>query len=237
MKNKKILVIDDDINLCQSLRIGLSRAGAEVITANNGRAGIQKMYDHKPDLVLLDVRMPEMNGWETCRQIRLLSKVPIIMLTSLNKDEDIIRGLEYGADDFLSKPFNREVLLARTRAVLRRSELESTVQSDARSDASTYDDGYLSVNIENRHIAVNGSPIKLSSTEFNLFSYLFQNAGQILTYHMILVNVWGWEYQDSIEYVHVYMSHLRRKLEENPRQPIYLQNEHRVGYTFCRVEA
>lgn len=229
IENKKILVIDDDINLCQSLRIGLEREGASVITANDGRAGVRQAYEHHPDLILLDIRMPEMNGWETCRQIRNLSNVPIIMLTSLNKDQDIVRALEYGADDFVSKPFSRDVLVARARAVLRRTH---TAKPEAHDDV--YADGYLTVDRTRRQVLIDGEPVKLSSTEYKLLTHLMDSMGQTLTYKSILTNVWGWEYKDSVDYVHVYMSHLRRKIEPNSRKPIYLLTDHGVGYSFCK---
>ena len=230
LTNKTVLVIDDDINLCQSLKIGLKRVGANVIAANGGQAGVHLAHEQKPDLILLDVRMPEMNGWEACRQIRTLSSVPIIMLTSLNQDKDIVRGLEHGADDFVSKPFSLDVLIARSRAVIRRFEdkKEPLVKDNV------YWDDYLTVNLLERTVLVEGKPVKLSSTEFRLLAYLIENAGEVLSYNAILVNVWGWEYQDSVDYVHVYMSHLRRKIERNPKKPIYFVTEHGVGYSFCR---
>jgi two-component system, OmpR family, response regulator MprA len=116
MNGKKILIIDDDVNLGQTIKLTFARVGAEVFTAVDGRDGLRQFYENRPDLVILDVRMPDINGWETCRQIRLLSNVPIIMLTTLDNDEDIIRGLDYGADDFVTKPFSRDVLLARARS-------------------------------------------------------------------------------------------------------------------------
>lgn len=227
MQNKKILVIDDDVNLAQMIKFTFSRAGAHVYTAVDGREGLHRFYDNRPDLVILDVRMPDIDGWETCRQIRMFSNVPIIMLTTLNKDEEIIHGLDYGADDFVSKPFSRDVLLARARALLRRTE--TPFDTDGRV---AYSDNYLVVNLEKRRVLVRGEPVQLTATEFRLLSYLLQNAGQVLTYGTILDKVWGWEYQDSIDYVHVYLSHLRRKIEEDPRNPKYLLTERGVGYRF-----
>ncbi|MBX3015194.1 MAG: response regulator transcription factor [Caldilineaceae bacterium] len=229
MDGKKILIIDDDVNLGQTIKLTFARAGAQVFTAVDGRDGLRQFYEYRPDLVILDIRMPDINGWETCRQIRLLSNIPIIMLTTLDKDEDIIRGLDHGADDFVTKPFSRDVLLARARAVLRRTDLISTPE-----DHSTYHDGYLLIDIRKHQIQVNGQNIQLTSTEFRLLSYLLQNAGQVLSYQNILDKVWGWEYQDSIDYVHVYISHLRRKLEIDPRNPRYLVTERGIGYRFER---
>ena len=227
MNGKKILIIDDDVNLGQTIKLTFARAGAEVFTAVDGRDGLRQFYENRPDLVILDVRMPDINGWETCRQIRLLSNVPIIMLTTLDNDEDVIRGLDHGADDFVTKPFSRDVLLARARAVLRRSELLAEPE-----EQFGYNDGYLVIDLRKHRVQVNNQAIQLSSTEFRLLTYLLQNAGQVLTYQNILDKVWGWEYQDSIDYVHVYISHLRRKIEADPRNPKYLLTERGTGYRF-----
>lgn len=229
MNDKKILIIDDDVNLGQTIKLTFARTGAEVFTAVDGRDGLRQFYEYRPDLVILDVRMPDINGWETCRQIRLLSNVPIIMLTTLDNDEDVIRGLDYGADDFVTKPFSRDVLLARARAVLRRSE-----QLADPEDQQSYNDSYLLIDVRKHRVQVDGQAVQLSSTEFRLLAYLLQNAGQVLTYQNILDKVWGWEYQDSIDYVHVYISHLRRKIEADPRNPRYLLTERGIGYRFER---
>ena len=229
MNDKKILIIDDDVNLGQTIKLTFARTGAEVFTAVDGRDGLRQFYEYRPDLVILDVRMPDINGSETCRQIRLLSNVPIIMLTTLDNDEDVIRGLDYGADDFVTKPFSRDVLLARARAVLRRSE-----QLAEPEDQQSYNDSYLLIDLRKHRVQVDGQAVQLSSTEFRLLAYLLQNAGQVLTYQNILDKVWGWEYQDSIDYVHVYVSHLRRKLEADPRNPRYLLTERGIGYRFER---
>ncbi len=227
MENKKILVIDDDISLCQSLKIGLEKEGAAVLLANSGLDGIRLMYEERPDLVLLDVRMPEMNGWETCKQIRMLSSVPIIMLTSLNSNDDVVKGLENGADDFVSKPFSRKVLIARIKALLRRNKEDS-------KPAEIYQDPYLQINLSSRRVAVLENPVSLSSTEYKLLAYLYTNAGQVMTYNDILVNVWGWDYNGGPESIHVYISQLRKKLEADPKKPLYLFNDHGVGYTFVK---
>lgn len=229
MEDKKILVIDDDHNLVQMIKLTFARAGAEVYTAIDGRDGLRQFYEHRPDLVILDVRMPDIDGWETCRQIRLLSDVPIIMLTTMDKEEDVLRGFDFGADDFVTKPFSRDVLLARARAVIRRVELLNET-----ADQSVYSDEYLSVDLHRRRVIVDGKPAQLTATEYRLLTYLMQNAGQILTYQNILDKVWGWEYQDSIDYVHVYISHLRKKLEVDPRNPHYVLTERGVGYRFER---
>ncbi|MCL4262437.1 MAG: response regulator transcription factor [Anaerolineae bacterium] len=227
MDSKTILIIDDDISLCQILDITFTVEGAFVITANDGREGLQKFFAHRPDLVVLDVNMPHMDGWETCRQIRLLSDVPIIMLTTLQGDQEMVRGLDAGADDFITKPFNADVLLARTRAVLRRMEKTAVPPTD-----SQYSDGYLIIHLERHEVLVLGEQVKLTATEFQLLTYFLKNSGHTLTYKQILENIWGWEYQESIDYVHVYVSHLRRKIERDPKNPFYFITVHGIGYRF-----
>jgi two-component system KDP operon response regulator KdpE len=227
MLGKKILVIDDDAEICRITEHFFQKAGAEVMTAANGSEGLRKFYTLRPDLILLDIMLPDENGWETCKQIRKFSDVPIILLTALRRDEDIVRGLECGADDFISKPFSIEVLRARARAVLRRTQAENAV-----SHPREYEDGYLSIHLDQHRILVCGSQVKLTPTEFRLVETLFQHSGRVLTFKQILEQVWGWEYRDSVEYVHVYVSHLRQKLEEDPKHPKYLLTEHGIGYRF-----
>lgn len=229
MHKKKILIIDDDVNLCQIVKFAFAREGAEVCTALDGQQGLKTFYEYRPDLVILDIRMPDIDGWETCRQIRLLSEVPIIMLTTVNREEEIAKGLDYGADDFVTKPFSHTVLLARARAVLRRSEPNSEPIK-----TTHYSDGYLTIDLEKRRVYIRSEPVQLTATEYGILAYLFQNAGRVLTYESILDEVWGEECRESVDYVHVYLSHLRKKLEENPRRPRYLVNERSIGYRFER---
>ncbi len=227
MDGKKVLVVDDDPALVRLVKRALTDVGHHVVTAANGQEALRLFYDQRPDLVILDVVMSGLNGWETCRSIRQMSNVPIIMLTAQGSDADMLRGLDYGADDYVVKPFNLDVLLARTRAVLRRAEQPSIKEASV-----SYHDAYLTIELGDRRVTVNGEPIKLTATEFKLLAYLVRNAGRVLTFTQILENVWGWEYRDSIDYVHVYVSHLRQKLEHDPRHPEYLITEHGVGYRF-----
>lgn len=230
MQGKKILIVDDDANLCRLVKLAYEKAGAEALTAHDGQEALQKFFEHRPDLVVLDIMMPRMDGWQTCRQIRLLAETPIIMLTTLNDERTIIRGLDFGADDFISKPYSIDVLMARSRAVLRRTK------SDEPSTLGiTYKDEYLEINLNNRQVSVQDEHIKLTSTEYRLLAYLLQNANRVQPYEQILHNVWGWEYRDSTDYVHVYISHLRRKIEADPKEPKYLLNEHGVGYYFSKT--
>lgn len=226
---KSILVIDDDDDLLDLLTRVLGQRGARVDTAASAEEGLRQFHARQPDLVLLDIMLPEIDGWQVCEQIRRLSGVPVIMLTALGQDEYIVRGLDSGADDYVPKPFSTEVLLARVRAALRRG----TPASDE-AKPSTYSDGYLTVDLESRQVLVNRERVRLSRTEYGLLAYLFQNAGRVLTLEQILDTVWGPDSAGNVEYVHVYISHLRRKLEKDSKNPRYLLTEHGVGYRFER---
>ena len=227
---KKILVVDDEPVFTRMVSQALSHKGYEVFVAGDGREALKMMFDHKPDLVLLDVVMPGMDGWQTCSRIREVSDVPIVMLTGKQKSEaDVVRGLDYGADDYLIKPIGIRELTARVQAMLRRSEMP--VSSDSERELS-YNDEYLSVDIAERRIIVNGERVKLTPTEFKLFAMLLENAGHILTHRQLLEKVWGWEYIDDIDHLRIYIWHLRRKIEQDSANPRYILTEAGVGYYF-----
>ena len=228
LQKKKVLVVDDDQTIQKLVKYALAQAGAEVETASTGSEGLHRFYTYQPDLIILDIMMPDLDGLETCRHIRQYSKTPIIMLTARGRDKDVVQALDHGADDYVIKPFTVDVLLARIRAVLRRSEPSPAIQESSLA----YSDDYLSIDLNQRRIVAGGSPIKLTATEHRLLAYLLQNAGRVMTFKQILENVWGWEYQDNIDYVHVYISHLRRKLEKSPKTPQYFITEHGLGYRF-----
>ena len=223
----KVLLIDDDVDLLQLASMIFKKEGAQIVTARDGLEGVSKLFTHHPDLIILDVMMPGINGFEVCQRIRQVSDTPLIMLTALNHEQEMLRGLDAGADDFLSKPFNADILLARARTVLRSSE-----HLKSQDDAMNYNNGHLSIDINRREALIRGKRIKLTPLEFRLLAYLARNAGKVLTFQQILSNVWGNEYQGSIDYVHVYVSHLRRKLEEDTRSPRYILTLHGVGYIF-----
>ena len=227
LADQKVLIIDDDDDLLQLAGLLFKKAGSQVVTARDGLEGMSKLYAHRPNLIILDVMMPGMDGFEVCERIRQVSDAPLIMLTALNHEQEMLRGLEAGADDFLSKPFNAEILLARAKTVLRRSESMS-----ASTPEFQYNNGHLSINVERRDVSIRGKRIKLTPVEFRLLVFLARNAGKVLTFEQIIANVWGPEYKGSTDYVHVYVSHLRRKLEENTRSPRYILTLHGVGYIF-----
>lgn len=227
MNGKRILIIDDDRDLREVMKQAISGQGAQVFTAVDGQEGLSQFYTCQPDLVIVDLMMPKINGREVCALIRQTSNIPIIILSALDSETEVIRGLDCGAVDYITKPFSPAVLVARVRAALRQA-----AQSPAEETLGIYSDDYLTLDLDRRRVLVRGEPIKLSPTEYRLLVFLHQNAGRVVTIQSILENVWGWEYRDSVDYAHVYMSHLRRKLEKDPRQPQYLLTEHGVGYRF-----
>jgi len=227
---KKILVVDDEPAFVRLVDQVLTEKGYEILQATNGQEALRLLFAHKPDLVLLDVVMPEMNGWHTCQRIRDMSDTPIVILTGKRKTEDdIVLGLDYGADDYLIKPVGNRELVARVRAILRRAELPSTLDTQKET---TYSDDYLTVNIPERQVIVNGERVKLTPREFRLFALLVENATHILTHQQLLEKVWGWEYTDDLDYVRIYISHLRQKIEPDPSKPRYIITEAGVGYYF-----
>jgi len=234
MRNtKKVLLIDDDPLALGLVEAVLAQEGFEVIKAGGGREGLRLLFSHRPDLVILDVVMPRMDGWQTCRRIREVSDVPVIILTGWYQAEsDIIRGLDYGADDYLLKTISNSVLVARVKAAIRRAELPPPPETEGEPD---YDDGYLLVEIARRRVVVGGRQVKLTPLEFGLFALLVSNAGHVLEHREILEKVWGWEYIDDVDYVRIYIAHLRQKIEPEPPQPRYIVTETGVGYCFRKA--
>jgi two-component system KDP operon response regulator KdpE len=232
LENVRILIVDDDPVLCQLLKTVLRVEGMEVEAANSGEAGIQVMYRMKPDLVLLDIMMPEVDGWETTQRIRQVANVPIIIISALSRTEDIVRSLESGADDFINKPFEMEELLARIRAVRRRA----ISFGGPPEYAHDYDDGYLAFNIPARQVYLSGEEIYLSATEYKLFEYLFRHAGRVCPNADLLEHVWGSLMPNGTRYLHVYIWKLRSKIEPETGRPVYFQTEHGTGYRFERQQ-
>ncbi len=230
---KKILLVDDEPAFVRLVSQVLDQKGYQVFTAGDGQEALRLLFAHKPDLVLLDVIMPKMDGWQTCSRIRDLSDIPIIILTGKRiSEEDIVRGLDYGADDYLIKPVGNRELVARVRAVLRRAELPSTL---GKQKETTYSDGFLTVDIAKRQIIVDKERVKLTPTEFRLLALLIGNAGYVLTHKQLLEKVWGWEYVDDLDHIRIYIWHLRHKIEPDPAQPKYIITEPGVGYYFHRA--
>jgi len=231
--DKKVLVVDDEPAQLRLVDQVLSSNGYEVVKAGSGQEAIRVIYERKPDIVLLDVMMPEIDGWQTCRLIREVSDIPVIMLTGKrNSEDDIVRGLECGADEYLSKPVGNRELLARVRAALRRAEKPSYMNQNKKI---LFANDYLTVNVAERMVSINGERLKLTPREFRLLALLVENAGRVMSHQQVLENVWGWEYIDDVDYVRIYISHLRQKIEPNPSQPRYILTEPGVGYYFSGV--
>ena len=222
-----ILVVDDEARMRRFIRLNLEYDGFKVVEAENGKQALDKLRESLPDLVLLDVMMPDIDGFEVLKMIREISDVPVIMLTAKGEEEDIIRGLEGGADDYITKPFSPRELVSRIKAVLRRVEavrgtMHGVVEVDDR----------LKIDFDRREVWVDGKLVKLRPTEYRLLYHLVQNAGWVMTYEQLLMRVWGYEYRDEYHYVRLYINYLRQKIEEDPSHPKYILTERGVGYRF-----
>jgi len=219
---KKIMVVDDEPVQRRLVEQVLDGREYEVLQAQSGQESLRILFESKPDLVLLDVMMPGLDGWQTCSCIREITDIPIIMLTGKKTSEDdIVRGLECGADEYLTKPVGNRELLARVHSALRRAEQPSYLEKKQRT---TYSD------------EVNGKRLKLTPREFRLLALLIENADHILSHQQVLENVWGWEYIDDVDYVRIYISHLRQKIEPDTSQPKYILTEPGVGYSFHKLD-
>ena len=224
-----LLVVDDDPGVQRLLETGLTWEGYEVRTASGGSEALASIQESPPDLVLLDILMPEMDGFEVCRRIREISSVPIIFLTALNADTDLIQGLDAGADEFVSKPISLATLVARIRAVMRRSQLETAPTEERRL---VCDGGRLVIDFDRRVACRGEESIPLSDTEFRLLSFLIANRDRVVSHRRILEHVWGSDYADKTAYLRTYIGLLRRKIEEDRDQPRHLVSSHGVGYCF-----
>lgn len=227
--NEVILLIDDDTALLRLAELNLTKAGYRVVSAQHGITGIQMLETEQPALVLLDISMPKLNGWETCRLIREISNVPIIILTGRDDEIDKVRGLDLGADDYLTKPFGFVELQARIRATLRRAEMPS-INRTLQQKTGVYQLGSLTVNVPTHTVTRKQIPLALTPTEFRLLEYLLRHANLVLSHHQLLSAIWGPEYSDAIELLKPTVSRLRQKIEEDPAHPHLIQTVHGVGY-------
>lgn len=227
-RNRRILVVDDEQRMARFIRLNLEHDGFIVEEAYNGMDAINRLRDVMPDLVMLDVMMPDIDGFEVLRMIREFSQVPVIMLTAKGEEDDKVKGLELGADDYVTKPFSPRELVVRAKAVIRRTE----ASGQSRHDVIEVDDR-LKLDFDKREVWVDGELVKLRPTEYRLLFHLVQNAGWVQTYDQLLAKVWGYEYRDETHYVRLYINYLRQKLEKNPSEPKYILTERGVGYRFA----
>lgn len=232
LKDKLVLVVDDEPRMINFMRLNLELEGMRVATASNGREAIERARDDMPDVVLLDVMMPVMDGFEALRRLRQFSQVPVLILTAKDEEEDRVRGLELGADDYIGKPFSHRELVSRIRAVLRRHYAtppapQTLVQVDDR----------LSIDFARREVLVSGERVNLRPTEYRLLYHLVQHAGYVQTHEMLLTKVWGPEYREESHYLRLYVTYLRQKIEIDPSNPKYILTERGVGYRFVDFKA
>jgi DNA-binding response OmpR family regulator len=223
-----ILVVDDEARMRRFIRMNLELEGYQVVEAENGVQALDQIRKYTPDLVIMDVMMPEMDGFETLGMLREISTVPVILLTVRSEEEDITRGLNLGADDYITKPFSPRELNSRVAAVLRRASWPSppprtVLQIDDR----------LAVDFNRHQVIVDGERIDLRPTEYRLLYVLLQNAGWVVPHETLLAKVWGYEYRDETHYLRLYINYLRKKIEEDPANPKYILTERGVGYRFA----
>jgi DNA-binding response OmpR family regulator len=220
-----VLVVDDEPKIVRFVRAELEAAGYEVHSASDGATALEMLQAKQPDLLVLDIIMPGMDGFEVLKRSREISSVPVILLTARGSDADKVRGLDLGADDYLTKPFSPDELSARIRAVLRRSS-----QSARDLTGGRYSAGDLEVDFDRRKVVVRGEEVRLSRTEWQLLQQLAMNAGRVMVHEDLLVRTWGSEYRDDVEYLRVWVSRLRRKIEADPGSPHHLKTVPGIGY-------
>jgi len=226
-----ILVVDDEPHVVRLVKANLEPSGYRILTAADGEQALQAVEDESPDLVILDIMLPKMDGYEVCRRIREFSPVPVIMLTARSAEVDLVHGFDVGADDYLTKPFTAKELLVRVRAVLRRSKWPEEVLAHHGFKA-----GPIDIDFAGHKVTVDGQPVKLSPTEYRLLVYLASNAGRVILHRELLRAVWGPEYGDESEYLRVYIRYLRQKLEPDPANPLYLLTQPGAGYILHQPE-
>ena len=225
----KILVIDDEPDVVESVRLGftLQWRDVDVLGAGSGESGLDAVERDHPEIVLLDVGLPDINGFDVLTQIRAFSDVPVVMLTARDDSMDKVKGLELGADDYVTKPFNHLELMARVKAVLRRLEMPAPA-----SRAPSFRSGDLEVDFARQEARLRGERLDLTPTEYKLLYHLVRNAGHGLQHGTLLAKVWGREYVDEVDYIRVYIRRLRDKLGDDPDDPTYIRTERGLGYRF-----
>jgi two-component system, OmpR family, KDP operon response regulator KdpE len=229
MNKPNVLIVDDEPQILRVLRTSLSMRGYNIETAANGEEGLEKIRTYQPDLIILDLVLPGMSGLQVCSRIREFSKVPILVLSAKGSEGDKVTALNLGADDYVTKPFGMDELLARMRAVLRRTTISETEPSILRS-------GNLTIDIEKRQVKMEGQEIKFTPKEFDVLKFLVKNAGKVITHRALLQAVWGSQSSEQTEYLRVFINQIRRKIEPDPQNPKYILTEPWVGYRFIDSE-
>ncbi|NLT48683.1 MAG: response regulator transcription factor [Clostridiales bacterium] len=231
MSTKKVLIIEDEKSIADIIRFNLVKEGFETDTAYEGRTGLEKALSIKPDLILLDVMLPEMDGFQVCKKVRETSTVPIVMLTAKEEEVDKVLGLELGADDYITKPFGMRELIARIKANIRRTDLMNNLQ-DAPSNIQEF--GNLSIDMNRYEVRKDDAPLELTLREFELLKYLAERENRVFSREQLLEEVWGYEYYGDIRTVDVTVRRLREKLEDDSSNPKYIMTKRGIGYYFRR---
>jgi DNA-binding response OmpR family regulator len=230
-RDMTILIVDDEPRIRDFVRMNLEMEHYRVLEASNGLEALEQLREFLPDLIVLDVMMPEMDGFETLKAIRDVSTVPVIMLTVRQNEQDKIHGLDLGADDYLAKPFSPRELLSRIRALLRRSMMPTPARK-----TEIVVDPDLKIDFARHEVIVRGKKVDLRPTEYRLLYHLVNNAGRLLTHETLLSKVWGREYRDESHYLRLYITYLRQKIEKDPAHPQYILTERGLGYRFKELE-
>ncbi len=229
MKQKNtILLVDDDPQLIKLVRVNLESVGNRVLVAMDAPSALETVSLEAPDLIILDIMLPGIDGYELCRRIREFSATPIIMLTAKVEDVDKVKGLKLGADDYLTKPFNVQELLARIEAVLRRSGSPEETRVP-----HSFTGNEITVDFVQHRVTVRGQEVNLTATEYKLLYQLVSNAGRVMLHRDLLTKIWGSEYQEELEYLRAYIRHLRQKLEDDPHHPKHIMSKPGIGYMFA----
>ncbi|MFH1015467.1 MAG: response regulator transcription factor [Chloroflexota bacterium] len=231
-KGFSILVVDDDPQLVRLVRANLESVGYKILVAMDAPSALECIDMKMPDLILLDIMLPGTDGFDLCQRIREFSTAPIIMLTAKVEDADKVKGLKLGADDYVTKPFSVQELLARVEAVLRRSKSAAEIKTPP-----VFTCGDVTVDLMRHRVTVRGQEVALTLTEYKLLALLASNAGRVMLHRELLTRVWGPEYQDELEYLRAYIRHLRQKIEADPHQPRYLLSRPGIGYVFAVPES
>ncbi|MEY7999542.1 response regulator transcription factor [Clostridium sp. Mt-5] len=232
MSQKKILIVDDEEHICELIGFNLKKNGYKAIVAGDGLNGLKIAKEEKPDLILLDVMLPELDGYEVCKEIRrdsgAISSTPIIMITARGEEFDRVLGLELGADDYITKPFSIRELIARVKAVLRRTDIKTVDKN--------YRFGNISIDFEKHEVIKNRDKVELTLKEFELLKILIENKGRVMTRDFLLDKVWGYEYVGETRTIDVHIRHLRQKIEDLDGKPKYIETIRGIGYRFNSEE-
>jgi len=222
-----VMVVDDEEDICEIIRVILEQEGYTVYTLTSGKAALEFLSEKIPDMIILDIMMPAPDGFAVCKKIREFSSVPVIMLTAKMKEDDKVRGFEVGADDYITKPFSKQDLLARVKAILRRINTEKIPQS------SILKFGKLEIDFSNKCLLKNGIVFDLTSIEMDVLHELVSNDGEVIKFDTLITKVWGKHHVNKPQYLHVTIGHLRKKIEDDPSNPVFIKNIFGIGYQFC----